>query len=235
VTFDFAIVSKAQSLESISDMLLKTELNLVKSFSPFVALFALCTTPSHAEILNCSSATHSSARLLCTPQYASAVDKLNNSSLTTLLITDAPLRLIKDSHRLWLNQVQQCKSSTCVQQQFDVRIEQLNFFTSLNQSLTQHYFKYEAGQIAKQPVHLQIHQLTKDNIKIEALAYRNPNNRIETQTIPFLAYSSAAEKSEIIDNEHDCKYQFDFQKAILKVSTAQKGCERFSGVYRLYD
>lgn len=84
-------------------------------------------------------------------------------------------------------------------------------------------------------MHLQVHQLTKDKIKIEGIAYRNPNNKLETQTIPFLAYTTTEKKDEIIDNEHDCKYQFNFNKAILSVKTKQKGCERFVGVYRVYD
>jgi len=50
-----------------------------------------------------------------------------------------------------------------------------------------------------------------------------------------LAYTTTEKKDEIIDNEHDCKYQFNFNKAILSVKTKQKGCERFVGVYRVYD
>ena len=87
----------------------------------------------------------------------------------------------------------------------------------------------------RSPVHLKIHQLTKDRIKIEGSAYRNPNNRVETQTIPFLAYTTPDAKTEITDNEHDCKYKFQYTKAVLLIKTQQKGCERFSGVYRLYD
>lgn len=78
---------------------------------------------------------------------------------------------------MWLRQTQQCKTNSCIQQQFDVRGDDLNFYASLKQTLTQHYLKFENGHIASQPVHLQIHQLAKDKIKIEGLAYRNPNNR----------------------------------------------------------
>ncbi|MEW4939346.1 hypothetical protein ABKJ23_15660, partial [Acinetobacter baumannii] len=59
--------------------------------------------------------------------------------------------------------------------------------------------------------------------------------RKETQTVSLMAYSSPEQKSEILDNEHNCKYKFDFQKALLIVKTQQKGCERFTGIYRLYD
>ena len=82
---------------------------------------------------------------------------------------------------------------------------------------------------------LQFHQLDKDKLKIEGIAYRNPNNRLETQILSLLAYSTPEQKNQITDNEKKCQYQFDFQKALLIVKTDQKGCERFTGIYRLYD
>jgi hypothetical protein len=51
----------------------------------------------------------------------------------------------------------------------------------------------------------------------------------------LLAYTTPEKKNQILDNEHDCKYVLNFQKAILSVTTTQKGCERFTGIYRLYD
>ncbi|MCU0188682.1 hypothetical protein, partial [Citrobacter freundii] len=60
-------------------------------------------------------------------------------------------------------------------------------------------------------------------------------HRHEPQTLTLMAYRSPEQQSQILDNEHNCKYQFDFQKALLHVKTQQKGCERFSGIYRLYD
>ena len=59
--------------------------------------------------------------------------------------------------------------------------------------------------------------------------------RAEAQAIPFLAYTTPDQKSQITDNEHDCKYQFSYSKALLAVKTSQKGCGRFAGIYRLYD
>ena len=43
------------------------------------------------------------------------------------------------------------------------------------------------------------------------------------------------QKNQIIDNEKKCQYQFDFQKALLIIKSEQEGCERFTGIYRLYD
>lgn len=145
------------------------------------------------------------------------------------------MQLLHATQEMWLRQLQQCKSKTCYLQQFDARTDDLNFYTSINQTLTQHYLKYEHGDLAKQPVHIQIHQLDKDRLKIEGTAYRSPNNRLETQTMSLLAYSTSDQKNQIIDNEKKCQYQFDFQRALLVVRSEQKGCERFTGIYRLYD
>ena len=215
-------------------MLLKTEQIRVKYLGLMIVL-SLYSHGSSAEAIQCTPAQNKTEKKLCTPQFQASVEQLNNLSLTTLLITDAPLRLIKDSQQLWSKRIAECKSTRCYEQQLEQRIDQLNFYTSINQTLTQHYLKFENGKMADQAVHLQIHQLSKDNIKIEGLAYRNPNNALDKQNIPFLAYSTVSEKNTITDNENDCKYQFHYQKAILKVTTEQKGCERFSGIYRLYD
>lgn len=215
-------------------MLLKTEQNLVKCCGALLVL-SLYSGNSFATAIACTPAQSKLEKKLCSPVFQERIDQLNNIGLTTLLITDAPLRLIKDSQQLWSQRTAQCKSQSCYEQQLDQRIDQLNFYTSINQTLTQHYLKFEQGKMADQAVHLQIHQLSKDNIKIEGIAYRNPNNAPDKQRISFLAYSTVSEKNNITDNENDCKYHFHYQKAILKVTTEQKGCERFTGVYRLYD
>lgn len=216
-------------------MLLKTELNQIKTLLSGLILGCLSTSTVYALPVNCEPSNTALLKKLCSSQFNDLRSELNEKYLTAYLVTDAPIRLINDTHQLWFNRLQQCKSSDCLKQQFDIRFEDLNFYTSMNQSLTQHFIKYEHGEIAKQPIHLQIHQLTKDRIKVEGLAYRNPNNRKEAQTIPLLAYTTSDKKNEILDNEHDCKYQMNFQKAILSIKTQQKGCERFTGFYRLYD
>lgn len=210
-----------------------TDMNQLKRLSFVVTLSCLCSSLVFAESIDCSN---SKAELkICSKTFSEARKQLNNKYLSAYLVTDAPLQLLQDTQTLWLRQTQQCKTNSCIQQQFDVRGDDLNFYASLKQTLTQHYLKFENAHIASQPVHLQIHQLAKDKIKIEGLAYRNPNNRKETQTVSLMAYSSPEQKSEILDNEHNCKYKFDFQKALLIVKTQQKGCERFTGIYRLYD
>lgn len=216
-------------------MLVNTDINLIKTLGTLFSIGCLCSTMAYAQDIDCTRPDTASMKKICADNFAESREKLSNHYITAFLVSDAPVRLLEDTHHLWLKRLQLCKSLDCYKQQFEIRIEDLNFYTSLNQSLTNHYLKFENGQFATQPVHLQVHQLTKDKIKIEGIAYRNPNNKLETQTIPFLAYTTADQKSEIVDNEHDCKYHFDFNKAILSVTTKQKGCERFTGIYRLYD
>lgn len=214
-------------------MLSNTDMNQLKRLSFVVTLSCLCSPLVFAESIDCSN---TGAELkICSKTFSESRKQLNNKYLSAYLVTDAPLQLLQDTQKLWSKHTQQCKNNTCIQQQFDLRTDDLNFYASLKQTLTQHYLKFENGHIAAQPVHIQVHQLAKDKIKIEGIAYRNPNNRKETQTISLMAYSSPEQKSEILDNEHNCKYQFNFQKALLNVKTQQKGCERFSGIYRLYD
>lgn len=215
-------------------MLFNTVRNQLKKSGYILTLSCFCSTFVFAASIECSNHNIELGKI-CSKKYEEQRAQLNTKFLTAYLVTDAPLQLLHDTQTLWLNQIRQCKTKSCFQQQFDARIDDLNFFTSMNQTLTQHYLKYEHGKIAKQPVHLKVHQLDKDKLKIEGLAYRNPNNRIETQTISLLSYSTPSEKNEIIDNEKKCQYQFDYQKALLVVKTKQKGCERFTGIYRPYD
>ena len=68
----------------------------------------------------------------------------------------------------------------------------------------------------------------------DSISFKNYNESQEwIEKVRLL--SDIDKKNEILDNEHDCKYQLNFQKAILTVTSQQKGCERFVGNYRLYD
>lgn len=218
-------------------MLLKTDIKMMKLLGLMLGLGILATAAASVHPLECSdnSTDSKASSTLCSAPLTEFRKNLSGQYLTAYLITDAPLSIVQDTHQLWLSRSQQCKTVDCYKQQFELRLDDLNIFISLNQSLTQHYLKFEQGQIAQQPVHLKIHQLSKDRIKIEGLAYRSPKNRAETLTIPFLAYTTPEAKTKITDNENDCKYDFQYSKAILQVTSEQKGCERFTGVYRLYD
>lgn len=212
-------------------MLLKTDINIIKTIVFGLSLSGLSIHLTHAEAINCSAAPQK----ICSNAFTEQRKHLDNLYLTALLVTDAPIRIIEDTQRMWMQRLHQCKSTSCFKQQIEQRSDDLNIFVSLNQSLTQHYLKFENGRFAKQQVHMKVHRLSKDRIKIEGVAYRNPNNRTDKQMVSFLSYTTPDQKSNIIDNEHDCKYQFNYSKALLSVQTTQKNCERFTGVYRLYD
>lgn len=217
-------------------MLLKNVSKSIKSWVSVVLVCACGISISYADGISCKDkSSQLFAKKLCQKDLKELREEFNEVHQTALLITDAPTKLIEDTHQLWSKRAQLCKNNRCLQHQFNMRIEDLNFYTSMNQSLTQHYIKFEHGKIAPQPVHLKIHQLTKDRIKIEGIAYRDPNNRPETQGIPLLAYTTSDQKQQIIDNENDCKYQIRYDKSLVKISTTQKGCDRFTGIFRLYD
>ena len=216
-------------------MLLKNVSNSMNILVYLSLIGILNISSAQAQPLECESSHSKNNDPICDSSFDDIRDELNERFLTTYLVSDAPTRLIQDTQLAWINRLQQCKTKACRNHQINSRIDDLNFYISMNQSLTQHFLKFENGQITPQLVHLKIHQLSKDRIKIEGTAYRNPNNRIETQTIPLLAYTTTNSKNEILDNEHDCKYQLNFQKALLIVSSSQKNCERFNGIYRLYD
>lgn len=192
-------------------MLLNTVINQLKNIGYIITLSCFCSTFTFAKSIDCSDHTFD-LKKICSSQYDEQRIKLNNKFLTAYLVTDAPVQLLHDTQKLWLNQIQQCKSKNCYQQQFDVRLDDLNFYTSMNQTLTQHYLKFEHGDLAKQPVHIQIHQLDKDKLKIEGIAYRNPNNRVETQTLSLLAYTTPEQKNLIIDNEKSASTNLTFKK-----------------------
>lgn len=192
-------------------MLFNTVRNQLKKSGYILTLSCFCSTFAFAASIECSNHNIELGKL-CSKKYDEQRAQLNTKFLTAYLVTDAPLQLLHDTQTLWLNQIRLCKTKSCFQQQFDARIDDLNFFTSMNQTLTQHYLKYEHGKIAKQPVHLKVHQLDKDKLKIEGLAYRNPNNRIETQTISLLSYSTPSEKNEIIDNEKNASINLTIKK-----------------------
>lgn len=208
----------------------------IKTIVYSLLLLSLSSSPVIAAPLLCESehaAAHAST--FCADVLESNRLEMNEKYITAYLVTDAPARLIEDTHHAWLKRSQDCKSQKCILKSFEQRIDRLNVYTSMNQSLTQHYLQYKNGKLAEPAVHIQVHQLSKERIKIEGIAYRNINNRPESQSISLLAYSTPTQKSSIIDNENKCQYQMNFQRALLVIESKQKGCERFTGTYRLYD
>lgn len=220
-------------------MLIKTDYLSMKSI---LTLFSLSTVTllssqvCQAQAISCEPTHHQAwHKMLCGSDLKQQRLSLNEKFLTAYLVTDAPSELLDVSQQLWQQRIQQCKSKRCFEQQFELRGEELNFYTSMNQSLTQHFIKYNQGEIANPNVHIMVHQLSKDRLKIEGYAYLNPNNKPNQQQTTLLAYTTPNNKNLILDNDRRCSYKMTFSKAMLVVQSPQKECQRFSGHYRRYD
>ncbi|MDQ8953451.1 hypothetical protein RFH42_10815 [Acinetobacter rudis] len=219
-------------------MLIKTDYLSMKSILTLLSLSSLAifsSSISHAQAIPCEN-PHQQAwkKMLCGNELKKQRLLLNDKYLTAYLATDAPIQLLEKTQQLWLNRVQQCTTRRCFEQQIDLRSEELNFYTSMNQSMTQHFIKYNRGKIAIPEVHIMVHQLSTDRIKIEGNAYLNPNNKNQQQRM-LLAYSSPDPKKPVLDNDRRCSYQMTFHKALLVVQSKQKECQHFTGHYRRYD
>lgn len=220
-------------------MLIKTEYLSMKSILTLFSLSTLTLLSSQvclAQAIICDPAnTQSLHKMLCSNDFKQQRLSLNEKFLTAYLVTDAPTELLDVSQQLWQKRTLQCQSKQCIKQQFELRSEELNFYTSMNQSLTQHFIKYNQGEMATPNVHVMVHQLSKERLKIEGYAYLNPNNKANLQQSTLLAYTTPNNKNAVVDNDRRCSYKMTFSKAMLVIQSSQKECQRFSGYYRRYD
>ena len=130
-------------------MLLNTETKLINKPLTVLLLSVVGLSTAYAQPIQCNSTLNfANSKLICSDKLSPLREQLNDKYLTAYLVTDAPLRLIDDTHRLWFSRLQQCKNTACVKAQFELRLEDLNFYTSMNQSLTQHFIKYTNGKMA---------------------------------------------------------------------------------------
>ncbi|TXJ08306.1 MAG: hypothetical protein E6Q25_05915 [Acinetobacter sp.] len=155
--------------------------------------------------------------------------------LNTQLMSNAPLLLLQVAQQGWENYVRQCTSKHCIKTQFEQRMDELTFLTSMNQSLTQHYMRFKNAKIDRQTTHLQLQQLDKNRIKIEGLQYRNPNHQDRNRIAYLRAYTSPQDINEITDLESKCIYQLKRSALTVQLQSKNKHCQRFDGIYRLYD
>ena len=201
-----------------------------------VGCLYLYSSATHAFDLNCTSDTSNFVqRKACSSTFDETRQRLIDKLSTAYLISDAPHRLLSTTQDLWLKRLKQCKTTRCIEQQFEQRTSELTIYITLNQSLTQHYLKTEQGLPTEQTVYLQFHQLNKDRIKIEGIAYRNANNSEQNQKIVFNAYTPTTDKENIQNIENDCQYDVSYRKAYIQLNSKEPKCERFVGLYRLYD
>ncbi|MFB2538879.1 MULTISPECIES: hypothetical protein [unclassified Acinetobacter] len=157
--------------------------------------------------------------------------KLQDTFLATQLISNAPLQLINQHHQLWKNYVMACNKASCLKQHFESRQTELLNTISMNHSLNQHYFL-----VGEHDVHLQLQQLEKNRIKIEAIKLQNPQQDLK-QNISLRAYSSINQLEKITDLDTQCQYQIKRMKYALQIDTTskKKSCQHFVGLYKLYD
>ena len=110
-------------------MLVNTDINLTKILSALFSVGCLCSPMVYAEKIDCSSSNGMTLKKICGKNFNETREKLNTDYKTALLISDAPIRLLEDTHSLWFKRLQQCKSINCYEQQFELRRDDLKFYT----------------------------------------------------------------------------------------------------------
>lgn len=161
--------------------------------------------------------------------------QIREKYLNAQLMSNAPLKLLETSNRAWEKYVKSCKSVQCIHREFEQRIDDLTFFTTINQSLTQHYIRYKSAAIDSQMTHIQLQQLDKNRIKIEGIQYRSPNNSEATRIAYLRSYSSPDHLTDITDLENKCIYSLIRTDHTLEFQSEDPKCQRFVGLYKLYD
>ena len=162
-------------------------------------------------------------------------EEIKAQYLQAQLMSNAPLKLLLLSQQQWENFVNKCKTKACISQQFEQRVDELVYLTSMNQSLTQHFVRYVNGKVDPQFTSLQIQQLDRNRIKIEATQFRNPNNSDTARYAHLRSYTTADALQEISDLDSRCQYKIERKFSILKLESDEENCKRFTGIYKLYD
>lgn len=162
-------------------------------------------------------------------------EEIKAQYLQAQLMSNAPLKLLLLSQQQWESFVNKCKTKACIAQQYEQRIDELVYLTSMNQSLTQHFVRYVDGKVDPQSTSLQIQQLDRNRIKIEATQFRNPNNSDAARYAHLRSYTTADALQEISDLDSRCQYKIERKFSILKLESNEEICKRFAGTYKLYD
>lgn len=202
-----------------------------------IALFLWAGNHAFASLPDCNvKSAQVFQKMVCKNSELKQLNQqIQETYLTTQLMSNAPLNLLKISQMAWENYVKQCKNARCIQQQFEQRIDELTLLTTMNQSFTQHYIRYKASTIDPQMTQLQIQQLDKNRIKIEGIQYRNPNNSEQNRIIHLRSYTSPDQLTEITDLDSKCKYTLQRTAHTLNFYSTDHKCKRFIGIYKLYD
>lgn len=163
--------------------------------------------------------------------------RLQSQFLATQLISNAPLYLLMQQHQFWQDYLLKCRHYSCFEQHLALRQAQLLEMKTINQSFNQHYRLVKSN--VHQPIQvidLQLQQLEKNRIKIEAQKYQNPKQDL-IQPIRLRAYSTVEQLNKIQDLENQCQYQMIRLKYAVKLKSNSKKsiCQHFVGLYKLYD
>lgn len=81
-------------------MLLKSDINIIKTITIGLSIGFFFSSPIHAEAIDCAVPGHSLQKV-CSASFSKQRDHLDNLYLTSLLVTDAPSRIIKDTQLMW--------------------------------------------------------------------------------------------------------------------------------------
>lgn len=174
------------------------------------------------------------AKRICRrPALLDMHQQLQQTYLNAQLMSNAPLQLVTLTQQGWQRFVQRCRSDRCIRRQYQQRIDELNRFTRLNQRLTQHYVRLNGQRIFQPFTHLQVQQLAQNRIKIEGTRYADPNRSIGVEALR--AYGAPDQLQQLTDLEHRCQFGIKRFEQGLQLSSRERRCQAFVGLYRLVD
>lgn len=236
------VLSMKSQGRSTQKFLAKVTLRISTLFAMSLMASTVVYAKNESILPTCDQDTHEQAeskllrKHVCQDEQLKAHnEEIKAQYLQAQLMSNAPLKLLLLTQQQWENFVSKCKNKTCIAQQYERRIDELVYLTSMNQSLTQHFVRYVDGKVDPQSTSLQIQQLDRNRIKIEATQFRNPNNSDTARYAHLRSYTTADALQEISDLDSRCQYKIERQFSILKLESDEENCKRFTGIYKLYD
>lgn len=208
----------------------------LKNFVALV-LFSGISSSIYAVLPDCAhkNLTGFEAKICKNEKLKTLNSDVKDKYLSAQLMSNASLKLLQRSQHDWYKFTQKCKNTACIQEQFEQRLDDLTFIMNMNQSLTQHFIRYHPKTSNEQLATLQLQQLDKNKIKIEGNQYRHPHNSRDKRIAYLRSYTSSDLKTDITDLETKCTYKLKRIGYLLRFTSNDKNCQRFVGLYKLYD
>ena len=236
------VLSMKSQGRSTQKFLAKATLRISTLFAMSLMASTVVYAKNESILPTCDQDTHGQAESKLLRKHVCQDEQLKEHNeeikaqyLQAQLMSNAPLKLLLLSQQQWESFVNKCKTKACIAQQYEQRIDELVYLTSMNQSLTQHFVRYVDGKVDPQSTSLQIQQLDRNRIKIEATQFRNPNNSDTARYAHLRSYTTADALQEISDLDSRCQYKIERKFSILKLESNEEICKRFAGTYKLYD